>query len=345
MAPTNVGNEISPEAVEALLQACDDSVGLVRRYYELKRRLMGLSRLAAFDRYAPVGLEKTSTILLEEAQELVVATFAEFSAAMGAVARRAFEDGWVDSPVAQGKCGGAFAYPVPFIHPFILLNWAGSLEGALTLAHELGHGVHQSMSATLPLLVGDVPITLAETASVFGEKLVFAKLMERAGREERLALLCSSIEEIIATSFRQAAITRFEQKLYEARAQGELSVEAVNAMWLSTQKAALGGGIDLGGSYSWWWVYVHHLLRPFYCYGYVFGQVLVLALYARYLEEGKSFAPKYLQLLAAGGSDSPANLLAKLGIDIESPDFWQGGFNGLKGMIEEAEALAAELGC
>ena len=258
---------------------------------------------------------------------------------------RAFQEGWFDTPVVEGKEGGAYAYPIPFLHPFIMLNWTGKKKDALTLAHELGHGIHQDLYSLLSLHQCDPPTILAETASVFGEQLTFARLMEMtANPEEKLALLCGMIEDVIATSYRQAAITRFEQQLYEGRAQGELSIEAVNEMWLETQRAALGGAVDLADSYGYWWVYISHLLRPFYCYGYTFGQFLVLALYAKYLEEGEEFVSKYLELLRAGASDSPTNLLKELRVDVEDPAFWQKGLGILKEMVAEAEALAEELG-
>lgn len=343
MAARNLDNGLSAAAVEALLTACDEAADLVAQYYRLKQRLLGVPKLSVYDRYAPLPLDE-GEMTLRDAQEIIVTAYSNFSTEMGENATRFFEESWVDTPVVQGKRGGAYAYPIPFLHPFVLMNWTGKRKDVLTLAHELGHGIHQILYSLLSLLQSDPPMTMAETASVFGECLVFAQLMQQTDDPEtKLALLCQALEDAFATSFRQAAITRFEQKIHEARAEGELSIEKFNALWLDTQRAMFDGSVAIPDSYGWWWVYISHLLRPFYCYSYAFGQLLVLALYAQYQEKGEAFVPKYLELLRAGGSDSPVNLLKKMGIDIEDPTFWQKGIEILREMVEEAEKLASQL--
>jgi oligoendopeptidase F len=346
MAPRNLHNGLNESAVAALLDACDANTELVARYYQLKRRISGIPRLSVYDRYAPLSLRDGEDVTLDEAREIILAAYSEFSPEVGTIATRFFEESWVDAPATPGKMGGAYALGIPFLHPFIFMNWTGKAGDVLTLAHELGHGIHDILYALLSLLECHPPMVLAETASVFGEQLVFARLLAGAETpEEKLALLCQELESAFATSFRQAAITRFEQRIHAARAEGELSIEEINTAWLETQRAMFDSSVAIPDSYGWWWVYISHLLRPFYCYSYSFGQLLVLALYGQYQEQGEAFIPGYLDLLRAGGSDSPANLLKKhVGVDVEDPAFWQKGMGILEEMVEEAEELARQLG-
>jgi len=344
MAIRNLENELSATAVEALLTTCDEATDIVARYYRLKRRLLGVPQLSVYDRYAPLPLD-AGTSTLEEARQVIIGAYTAFSPEMGELATRFFDESWIDTPVVRDKRGGAYAYPIPFLHPFILINWTGKRKDVLTLAHELGHGIHQILYSPLSVLQSDPPTVIAETASIFGEMLVFERLKMQAEKpEERLSLLCHALEDAFATSFRQAAITRFEQRIHEARTEGELPIEMFNTLWLETQRAVFAGSVTIPDSYGWWWAYIHHLLHPFYCYSYTFGQLLVLALYAQYREDGVAFVPGYLNLLRAGGSDSPANLLKEhIGIDVEDPTFWRKGIGILREMAGEAEELASQL--
>jgi oligoendopeptidase F len=232
---------------------------------------------------------------------------------------------------------------VPGVHPYVLLNYTGNLRDVMTVAHELGHGVHQHLAAQQGLFEQDTPLTTAETASVFGEMLVFRRLMrEEQDPRVRLGLVCSKLEDAFATVFRQVAMTRFEEELHAARRnEGELPLERVNELWMETNRPMFGDSVQLTDDYAWWWLYIPHFVHsPFYCYAYAYGELLVLALLHRYDEEGDAFVPRYVELLAAGGSDSPAALLARVGLDVTDPDFWAGGLTLLEGLVAEAERLA-----
>jgi oligoendopeptidase F len=252
---------------------------------------------------------------------------------------------WIDAEVRDGKRGGAFsASTVPSCHPYVLLNYLGTPRDVMTIAHELGHGVHQYLSRDRGLFQSDTPLTMAETASVFGEMLVFESLRKsETDPKAALALLCEFIEEAFGTVFRQIALTRFEQRLHAVRrADGELSSERMGDIWLEVNTAMYGDSVVLTDDYRWWWAYIPHFIHtPFYCYAYSFGELLVLALYELYRERGPDFVPQYLDLLAAGGSDSPAALLSRLGLDVREPSFWQRGLGVLGRLVEEAERLAA----
>ena len=340
----NLSNSVSRTAVEALLEVCDANAEIVARYYHLKRRILGLKQLYDYDRYAPLPFG-TGKMSLRGAQDLIVSAYQDFSPRLGEIARRAFTEGWIDSPLSPGKIGGAFCFFSPVGHPWVLLNWVGSRRDVIIAAHELGHAAHNVLYKDVSILQANPGMPMAETASVFGERLVFdARMRQITDPREKLALLCETLENSFATIFRQAAFTRFEQRLHENRAENELSVDQIRQYWMDTQNAMFQGSVKLTKNYSWWWVYIHHFVQyPFYCYAYAFGNLLVLALYAQYKKEGESFVPKYLDLLSAGGSDTPANLLAKFEIDIENPDFWQEGMEILREMVEEAEQLASEI--
>lgn len=343
MASRHLANEIEAETVGALMEACEANHGIVRRYYHLKRRLLGLEELADYDRYAPITLA-TPAVSWERCRDTVLAAYAAFSPHLAEVAAQFFEHRWIDAELRSGKRGGAFsASTVPSVHPYVLVNYTGRLNDVTTVAHELGHGVHQYLSRPQGYLQADTPLTMAETASVFGEMLVFEHLLREIGDPHaRLALLCGKIEDSIATVFRQVAMTRFEQKLHHARrTQGELSRDQICDLWLQPNTALYGDAVTLTDDYRWWWAYIPHFVHtPFYCYAYGFGELLVLALYEMYRREGAAFVPKYLDLLAAGGSDSPANLLRRLGVNISDPHFWNLGLQPLRQMVEEAEELA-----
>jgi oligoendopeptidase F len=346
MDSRNLANEIDGGAVQALLAACEARYPLVQRYYRLKAQLLGLSKLADYDRYAPLP-EAAGTRSFDGARELVLEAYADFAKPMAEIAGRFFSARWIDAELRAGKRGGAFsASTVPSAHPYVMLNYTGNLRDVMTIAHELGHGVHQWLARDRGLFEQDSPLTTAETASVFGEMLVFRRLMrDESDPAVRLALLCGKLEDAFATVFRQVAMTRFEQSMHAARrAEGELPVPRVNELWLAANRAMFGDSVELTPDYGLWWLYIPHFVHtPFYCYAYAFGELLVLALLRRYDEQGAAFVPRYLELLAAGGSAPPPELLARVGLDIEDPRFWDGGLTLLESMVEEAERLAAGL--
>jgi len=344
MLARNLANEIEQPAVDALLAACDAGMPLVARYYELKRRLLGYERLYDYDRYAPAVAELPDCGFAE-ARALVLEAYGDFSPQMAAIAGRFFAGRWIDAELRPGKQGGGFsAGTLPDVHPYILVNYTDNLRDVMTLAHELGHGVHQYLSRERGFFQMHTPLTMAETASVFGEMLTFRKLMATHSEPRvRLGLLCSKLEDIFATVFRQAAMTRFEQRLHAARRErGELDADAIGALWMEANRPMFGTSVELSGDYAHWWSYIPHFVHgPFYCYAYSFGELLVLALVRQYEEQGAAFIPRYLELLAAGGSEAPAALLARMGLDIDDPAFWHKGLALLEEMLSQAEALAA----
>jgi oligoendopeptidase F len=342
MAARNLSNEISQDAVDALLDACDRSHGPVHDYYRLKARLLGIEPLTDYDRFAPVG--EVGRVPFAEARRIVVDSFAAFAPQMGEIAERFFARRWIDAEPREGKQGGAFAHPaVPSRHPYVLLNYLGRPRDVMTLAHELGHGVHQWLSRGRGYLGAHPPLTTAETASVFGEMLVFAALKDRGlPREALLPLLCGKLEDIFSTVFRQVALTRFEQAAHQARREsGEIPPDDLDRMWMDANRPMFGDALELTDGYGSWWSYIPHFIHtPFYCYAYAFGELLTLSLYARYLDEGAAFAPRYLELLAAGGTDRPEALLAKAGVDLTAPGFWDGGLEVIGEWVSEARTLA-----
>jgi oligoendopeptidase F len=344
MAARNLANEIDDASVESLLSACAARYPLVARYYRLKARILGLDRLEDYDRYAPLAAD-VGTRSFDDARRIVLDAYADFSPRMEEIARRFFDARWIDAELRDGKRGGAFcAATLPSLHPYVLLSYTGNLRDVMTVAHELGHGVHQSLAAQQGLFEQDTPLTTAETASVFGEMLVFRRLMrEESDPAVRLGLLCGKLEDAFAKVFRQVAMTRFEELLHAARREeGELPIDRVNALWMEANRPMFGDAVHLSQDYAWWWLYIPHFVHsPFYCYAYAFGELLVLALLRRYDEEGEAFVPRYLELLGAGGSDSPEALLARIDLDIGDPAFWDGGLAVLEDMVAEAEALAS----
>ena len=347
MAARHLANEIDAATVDALMAACEANATIVRDYYHLKRRLLGLDALCDYDRYAPIG-DEAEQVTWPAARELVLEAYGDFSPRLREIAEQFFTHRWIDAEVRDGKRGGAFSSAaVPTAHPYILLSYLGHARDVQTLAHELGHGVHQYLARERGYLQADAAITMAETASVFGEMLVFERLrrLEQAPRA-RLALLCAFIEEAFGTVFRQVALTRFEQRLHDVRRrEGELSSDRIAALWYEVNAALYGDSVVLTDDYRWWWAYIPHFIHsPFYCYAYGFGELLVLALYELYRARGAAFVPQYLDLLAAGGSDAPAALLVRLGVDVQQPSFWGRGLGVLRRLVEEAQALAVEIG-
>lgn len=347
MDPRHLANEIRGDVVEALMTAAERHHPTVQRYYRLKGRLLGLDRLEDFDRYAPL-FDDLPACDWPTARRTVQESYERFSPRAGSIVREFFEKRWVDAELRPGKRGGAFANGTfPSAHPYILMNYADKLRDVTTLAHELGHGLHQYLARPVGYLQCHTPLTTAETASVFGEMLTFRRLLEQyPDPKTRLALLCGKIEDSCATVFRQVVMTRFEQALHRARrVEGELTPDRVNALWLDANRPMFGDSVALTENYGWWWLYVGHFVRsPFYCYAYAFGELLVLALFRKYQEDGPSFVPKYLDLLAAGGSEAPDRLLARLGVDVNDLGFWELGLRLIGDMVSEAEALAGQLG-
>ena len=346
LASRNLANEIADDAVEALIDAVTSRYDLSERYYGLKRRLLGLEEMMDYDRYAPLG-ESDRTFDWDAAQQTVLDAYHAFHPRMGSIAEEFFAGRWIDAPVTEGKRGGAFSHgAVPSAHPYILLNFTGKVRDVQTLAHELGHGVHQYLSRDQGVFHADTPLTTAETASVFGEMLVFQRLIDAEDDpRQRLAMLVQKIDDSMATVFRQVTMNRFEEAIHtHRREQGELSSDDFAERWMTTQRKMYGDAVTLGDHYKVWWSYIPHFLHtPGYVYAYAFGELLVLALYARYRDGQEGFTDAYLDLLSAGGSDWPHILVGRLGIDLQDPAFWQQGLEAIESLIEEAEAAAAAL--
>jgi oligoendopeptidase F len=346
MEPRNLANEISQGVVDALMTAAERHHGTVQRYYRLKGRLLGLEQLYDYDRYAPLFPDMPECDW-PTARRLVSESYQAFSPKAGGVIREFFEKNWIDAALRPGKRGGAFSSSAaPSAHPYILMNYTDKLRDVMTLAHELGHGLHQYLSRPVGYLQCDTPLTTAEMASVFGEMLTFQRLLQVYPEPRtRLAMLCSKIEDGFATVFRQVVLTRFEQLLYAARQdKGELTTEQVNELWLGANRPMHGDVVRLTDGYGWWWSYIGHFIHsPFYCYAYAFGELLVLALVQKYKQEGSAFVPRYLELLSSGGSDAPHKLLANMGVDVNDPGFWELGLRLLGDMVTEAEGLARQL--
>jgi oligoendopeptidase F len=347
LASRNLANEASDESVAALVEAVKARYELPQRWYVLKAELLGLDRIADYDRVAPVVAED-ERMPWTEAHELVLDAYASFSPELGRTARAFFEERRIDAPLRPGKRGGAFcAYTVPSRQPYVLLNWTSKRRDALTLAHELGHGVHAALGSAQGIFHHHTPLTLAETASVFGEQMLFARLLERTDSPaSRLALLAGSIEDSIATVFRQTAMNQFEDSVHTARREdGELAPERFGELWLETQAELLGDSVELTEGYATWWSYIPHFIHtPGYVYAYAYGQLLALSVYERYLEEGEGFVPRYLELLSAGGSRSPEELGRLVGVDLSDPGFWNAGLALVERQLEQAEAAAHEAG-
>jgi len=343
LAARNLANEASDESVMALIEAVRGRFDIPQRWYTLKARLLGIERLADYDRGAPV-LPEDVTFSYGESRELVLDTYEAFSPEAGRVVRRFFDEQWVDAPVRPHKRGGAFcAYTVPSVHPYVLLNFTARRRDVLTMAHELGHGLHAALAQPQGVFQQSTPLTLAETASVFGEALVFGRMLEAAPDDDaRLSLLAERIDGAIATVFRQMAMNRFEHLVHtRRRSEGELSVERICESWVESQTELFGESVQITDGYRMWWSYVPHFINtPGYVYAYAYGQLLALSVYGRYLQEGPSFAPDYLKLLAAGGSRTPEELGSMVGIDLADPGFWDAGLDLVEQQLRDAEELA-----
>ena len=343
IASRNMANETDHTTVDALVDSVTSNYSLVQRYYQLKADLLGLNEMFDYDRYAPM-IDNEATISWDEARKMVLDSFTEFHPKMGEISHEFFEKNWIDAAIKPGKRGGAYsASTVPSVHPYVFMNFDGKIRDVQTLAHELGHGVHQYLSRKQGPLQAGTPLTTAETASVFGEMLVFQNLLRKLiDPKEKLALIIRKIDDIIATVFRQISMNRFENSIHKARREnGELTTEQFSELWMEQQRALYGDSVTLTKEYRIWWSYIPHFLHtPGYVYAYAFGELLVLALYEEFIDNPHGFADRYMELLSAGGSQWPHDLVSKMGLDIRDPKFWDKGLSSFQKMIEEAEELS-----
>ncbi|MBT3140966.1 oligoendopeptidase F [Phaeobacter gallaeciensis] len=339
----HLSNDVEPEVVEALRSAVVAAYPkLSHRYYELKRKWLGLDVMQVWDRNAPLPLEDTRIVDWATAEDTVMEAYNAFDPRMGEIAAPFFSKGWIDAAVKPGKAPGAFAHPtVTEVHPYVMLNYLGKPRDVMTLAHELGHGVHQVLAAGQGEMLSSTPLTLAETASVFGEMLTFRKMLDKAEtQEQRKVLLAGKVEDMINTVVRQIAFYDFECKLHEARSHGELTPDDINQIWMSVQGESLGPAFEFMDGYETFWAYIPHFVHsPFYVYAYAFGDGLVNALYSVYAEGGEGFEDKYFEMLKAGGSKHHSELLAPFGLDASDPKFWDKGLSMISGFIDELEAM------
>jgi oligoendopeptidase F len=341
MHRVHLENEIRPETVELMMEVTESHYSLAQEYFQVKACLLGLPKLRNYDLYAPLP-SSPKKIPFEEARGLLLQSFQGFHPLFGRIAGEFFENRWIDAPPRKGKYGGAFCSGMtPSLHPYILLNYSGNLRDVLTLAHEMGHGIHFYLARKQTLMNFDPPLTLAETASVFGE-LVMTQALLREERDltVRLALLCIEIEDMIATVFRQNVLTRFEQQAYQKRRDHLLSNEEIGDLWWGANAKLFGDSVEMIPEYRWGWSYISHFIHSrFYCYSYIFGELVSLALFQKYEEEGPSFLNRLIRLLERGGSGSPHDLLKDAGVDIERADFWESGFQVIRQLINELKSL------
>ena len=343
----NLSNEASDDSVQALISAVVGRYDIPHRWYALKAQILGVDRLRDYDRNASIATSET-TISWSGATETVIDAYSSLSGELSGIVQRFIRESWIDAPNSAGKRPGAFcSYTVPSHHPYLLLNWAGRPRDVATLAHELGHGVHGYLSREQGIFQMSTPLTLAETASVFGETVTSRRLLASlADPNDRLTLLASTLEDSIATVFRQVAMNRFEDAVHTARrTTGELSIEQFNEHWIATQSAMLGPSVELTDGYRTWWSYIPHFIHtPGYVYAYAYGQLLALSVYRRYEEVGEAFVPQYLELLRAGGSMSPEDLAQIVDCDLTDPAFWDGGLSIIEEQLQAAERAAVIAG-
>jgi oligoendopeptidase F len=324
-----------------MMEVTEANYGIAQDYFRLKAQLLELDRLALYDQYAPVG-EELPACTFDEAQTTILKSFKAFSPRFREIAHDFFSRGWIDAEIRKGKRGGAFcASPSPTVHPYILCNYTDTLRDVMTVAHELGHALHGVLASKQTPFNYDPPLITCETASVFAEFLVFDQMLSRSPDPRvKLALLCGKIEDACATVFRQNVLTRFEQAVFAARAGARLTPEALAEAWLGANGRYYGDAVEMVPGYRLGWSYIPHFIHTrFYCYSYVFGQLLVIALYRIYKEEGTSFIPQYVAFLEAGDSDAPEVLLKSLGVDVHDRGFWQKGFDEIRDLVEQARAL------
>lgn len=346
----NLANKAPDAVVNALIETVTSNYEIVARHYRLKRVLLGVDELTEYDRYAPIPIKSSEKFYTwDEAKEIVLNAFYAFSDTIGDAAKRFFDENWIHAALNDNKRGGAFAHPITkSAHPYVFVNYTGQANDVMTLAHELGHGVHMLLSgqSNENLFALFTPLTTAETASIFAEMLVFSDLLEREEDPEvRLSMIVEKVESSFATIFRQVSMNRFEDGIHTAyRTDGELSTERISDIWMKTQRAMFSDSVNLTDDYGIWWSYIPHFIgTPGYVYAYAFGELLVFALYDIYKQEGQPFAPKYVQVLAAGNNDYPDKIMANVGIDLNDPAFWEHGIHALRELVEQEEALAREI--
>ena len=339
----HLANQVEPEVVEALRNAVVKAYPEIsHRYYELKKKWLGLEIMQVWDRNAPLPMESNKLVTWDEAQKVVTGAYTNFDSRMSDLITPFFNEGWIDAGVKPGKAPGAFAHPtVTDVHPYIMLNYLGKPRDVMTLAHELGHGVHQVLASSQGQMLSSTPLTLAETASVFGEMLTFQQMLDQScDKNERKVLLANKVEDMINTVVRQIAFYDFECKLHNARRSGELTPSDINSLWMSVQSESLGPAFEFVDGYETFWSYIPHFVHsPFYVYAYAFGDGLVNALYATYKENPKGFEDKYFNLLSAGGSKHHKELLKPFDLDASDPKFWTKGLSMISGMIDELETF------
>lgn len=339
----HLANRVERDVVDALVKAVREAYPrLSHRYYAMKAKWLGVDKMNFWDRNAPLPKADNRLITWDEAQHTVLTAYSKFSPELSAIAKQFFDNNWIDAPSVPGKAPGAFAHPtVPSAHPYVLLNYQGKVRDVMTLAHELGHGVHQVLAGPNGALMAPTPLTLAETASVFGEMLTFRDLLDGAeSAEKKRIMIASKVEDMINTVVRQIAFYSFERKVHEERRQGELTSERLGEIWMEVQVESLGPAIDLEGGYEHYWTYIPHFIHsPFYVYAYAFGDCLVNSLYAVYEEAEEGFQEKYFNLLKAGGTKHHSELLAPFGLDATDPTFWQKGLSVIERLIDELEEM------
>jgi oligoendopeptidase F len=340
----HLANELDSETVETVVSAVERSAGMVARYYKLKREILGLKELTHYDRYAPLFASEEK-VSWDEGRKIVLEAMNECSPTLGKRAEEFFTGNWIDAEVRPGKRGGAFcSYITPDLHPYVMVNYLGKLDDVMTLAHELGHGVHASLSREQTFFNFHGTLPLAELASTFAEMMVFEKLQKRASLKDRMALYADKIEGAFATIHRQSTLYRFEQDIHgHRRAKGELTPEQYGEYWQKRNQNMFGDSVALGDDHRLWWSYIPHFINsPFYVYAYSFGELLVMALFQQYKQKGTVFADEYVALLRKGGSMWPHELMGSVGIDIKDPKFWDGGIAVLSGMVDEFEKIYRE---
>lgn len=346
IAKRHLANEIEPQAVEAMMSVVEKNYATAHRYWRLKKKLVSIDDFCLYDQYAPVG-KPLPKCTYTESKRIVLEAFGNFSPRFRSGAEKFFDGNWIDAEVRQGKRGGAFcAGLAPKLHPYVMLNHTDELRDVMTMAHELGHGIHDLLAAEKQHVFHyHPPLTLAETASVFAEMLTFEDLMKNADSDDtRLTLVCQKTEDVFATVYRQNVLTRFELSVYAARQKARLTCDDICAHWIDANLPYYKGSVAIPQAYRLMWSYIPHFIHtPFYCYAYVFGQLMVLGLFRLYREQGKAFVPRLEELLGAGGSENPAKLLKKIGVDIASAAFWQKGMDEVANMVKTAEGLAKKV--
>ena len=344
MASRHLSNEVDAAAVETMMQVVEANYGLAQDYFRLKARLLGLDKLMIYDQYAPIE-QRASQVPFAEGRDIVLESYGEIDPRFRQIAGEFFDRRWIDAEPRAGKRGGAYcSSPSPALHPYVLCSYVGTPRDTMTLAHELGHGLHGMLARKQTLFNYHSTLPLAETASVFGEMIVFDRLVKReADPRARLGLVCQKVEDAFATVFRQNVLTRFEAGAFQARQEARLTPERLGDVWIDANGRYYGEAVQMTDGYRWGWSYIPHFIHSrFYCYAYVFGQLLVLALFRLFQEEGAPFIPRFITLLERGGSDTPQGLLAPFGVDLSDAAFWQKGFDELARLVRQAESLAAE---